>query len=228
MVIKRNPRTGKYYIAPSPPSFYKSKPKAPSRSGSSGSKTVPHDFVGPLQPGVTREPAPKVFAGPVRPGTDVETFRRTGRSGPSAPSRTSKPSAPTLIGPVRPKASPSTYTPLSTPKTGAGKFTKAVDVGGGKMQDFVFDFSNGRITNRTPVGRSFVQTKRFKESQERERVARLKLQKRPAPRKKTVLGFSLEKIKKGADITTGGYFTERKLDKKEDVINQDVEKFNKQ
>ena len=38
MVIKRNPKTGKYYIAPSPPSFYKSKPSAPTSSKkSSGS-----------------------------------------------------------------------------------------------------------------------------------------------------------------------------------------------
>ena len=42
--------------------------------------TYPHNFIGPLRPGDTRAPAPKVFQGPVRPGTDEEYFRRTGRT----------------------------------------------------------------------------------------------------------------------------------------------------
>jgi len=49
-------------------------------SSDSGGKTVPHDFVGPLQPGTTRKPAPATYSGPVPLGADVETFRKTGRS----------------------------------------------------------------------------------------------------------------------------------------------------
>jgi len=33
MVILKNPKTGKYYIAPSPPSFYQSKPPSNTSSG---------------------------------------------------------------------------------------------------------------------------------------------------------------------------------------------------
>ncbi len=84
MVIRKD-KGGKYYIAPSPPSFYKS-PKRPSTGSGGGSggsssrtpSTVPHDFIGPLAPGQTREPAP--ISGPVRPGVDIGTFRKTGRS----------------------------------------------------------------------------------------------------------------------------------------------------
>jgi len=88
MAIKYNKETGKYYIAPSPPSFYESKKPGSSSGGgfssssggsSSTPTTVPYDFVGPLQPGVTREPAPVVYQGPVQQGTDPDVFRDTGR-----------------------------------------------------------------------------------------------------------------------------------------------------
>ena len=53
-----------------------------SNGGSSGggSKTVPYDFIGPLQPDTIREDEPVVYQGPVQPGADVGTFRKTGET----------------------------------------------------------------------------------------------------------------------------------------------------
>jgi len=126
MVIRKNPKTGKYYIAPSPPSFYKSKPKPSDDSSggsSSGGRTVPSDFVGPLQPGTTRE-APKTvpsdFVGPLRPGTIREPApikkpsRGGGRTVPydfvgpiqqgttRAPAPTPQPGDYNFVGPLQP------------------------------------------------------------------------------------------------------------------------------
>lgn len=59
-------------------------------------KTVPHDFIGPIRPGTIREPAK--FVGPVQPRTDVEKFRRTGRTGRSGGGGSS---SRTVAGPTR-------------------------------------------------------------------------------------------------------------------------------
>ena len=116
-------------------------------------------------------------------------------------------------------------TPLNTPKTGTGTFTKAVDVGGGKMQDILFSYSNGRITGRKLLGQSFPQTQKFKEAQAKEKEARKIIQQSIVPIP------SVEQVKKGTmeilDITSGGYFSERKLDKKEEQLYKDIEAFNK-
>lgn len=116
-------------------------------------------------------------------------------------------------------------TPLNTPKTGTGTFTKAVDVGGGKMQDVLFSYSNGRITGRKLLGQSFPQTQKFKEAQAKEKEARKILQQSIVPIP------SVEQVKKGTmeilDIASGGYFSERKLDKKEEQLYEDIEAFNK-
>lgn len=47
--------------------------------------------------------------------------------------------------------------------SGSGKFTRAIDVGRGKMQDAVFTFSKGKITNKRFLGEPVRQSKRFKE-----------------------------------------------------------------
>lgn len=52
--------------------------------------------------------------------------------------------------------------PVSIP-SGSGKFTSAVNVGNGKMQDIVFTFSQGNITDRRPLGVPVPQSRRFKE-----------------------------------------------------------------
>lgn len=72
-----------------------------SRGSSGTQRTVPHDFVGPLRPGTIRLPAP--IQGPTRPDTDVEKFRRTGRSSRSSGGRGSKRTVSVdFIGPLRP------------------------------------------------------------------------------------------------------------------------------
>ncbi len=55
---------------------------------------------------------------------------------------------------------------ISVP-SGSGKFTRAVDVGRGKMQDVVFTFSNGTITNKRKLGKPVPQSRRFKEKRRR-------------------------------------------------------------
>ena len=92
--VKRMRAAGRAYIAK------KSKSRS-SSGGSSSNKTVPHDFIGPLRPGTTREEAPKVFSGPVRPGTDVKEFRKTGRS-VSRSGTTREEAQEVFSGPVRP------------------------------------------------------------------------------------------------------------------------------
>ncbi len=52
---------------------------------------------------------------------------------------------------------------VQTIRSGSGKFTRAIDVGGGKMQDVVFTFSQGKITNRKFLGKPVPQSRRFKE-----------------------------------------------------------------
>ena len=57
--------------------------------------------------------------------------------------------------------------------TGSGSFTRAVDVGNGLMQDFIFKYSNGKIISVTPIGKKFPQTKRFKEAQKKLKLKKL-------------------------------------------------------
>ncbi len=45
--------------------------------------------------------------------------------------------------------------------SGSGKFTRAVNVGGNKMQDAVFTFSKGKITNTRFLGEPVRQSRRF-------------------------------------------------------------------
>ena len=52
---------------------------------------------------------------------------------------------------------------VTAPSFGAGTFTKAVDVGGGRMQDAFFRYSGGVITETKLIGKSFKQTQRFKD-----------------------------------------------------------------
>jgi len=77
MVIKKG-ADGKYYVAPSPKSFYQSKQPTPQTT-----------YSGPIQPGTsektfrdTGKTTPS-YSGPVQPGTDRKTFRDTGKSTPS-------------------------------------------------------------------------------------------------------------------------------------------------
>ena len=108
MAIVKDKKTGKYKYVKSPPSYYKAPKSSSDSSGSRSSKTVPYDFVGPLQPGTTREAAPVVYSGPVQPGTDTETFRRTGSSSRSSStsdssgSRSSKTVPYDFVGPLQP------------------------------------------------------------------------------------------------------------------------------
>lgn len=47
--------------------------------------------------------------------------------------------------------------------SGSGTVTRAIDVGGNKMQDFVLRFISGRVISATPLGDPLPQTKRFKD-----------------------------------------------------------------
>jgi hypothetical protein len=63
MAIKKDPSTGKYYIAPSPPSFYKSKPSPPSSGGGGGGTRLTREEISRAEgthkdsPTTTRSPA---------------------------------------------------------------------------------------------------------------------------------------------------------------------------
>ncbi len=115
---------------------------------------------------------------------------------------------------------------------GRGTFTKAVDIGGGRMQDHVFRFSDGKITNISAIGESFPQSRRFKEvaaingkvtREEKVRGRLLPLSIIPLP--------SIKQAKAGAfraiDFISGGLLTERNLNKRGEQINENIEKFNR-
>lgn len=55
---------------------------------------------------------------------------------------------------------------LIVPK-GSGTITRAIDVGGKKMQDFILRFLNGKVISATPLGKPIPQTKKFKEKVDR-------------------------------------------------------------
>ena len=88
-------------------------------------------------------------------------------SKPTAPSRRLTPKTSPLATPGRPTPL-SKITPLNTPRVGTGAFTRAVDVGGGKMQDVFFRYRNGRIIERKRVGGRFPQTEKFKAREKKE------------------------------------------------------------
>lgn len=77
MVIKKSPKTGKYYIAPSPPSFYKSKPAPSKRSGGGGSSSgkTESQLIAEMRAGgkAYLKKHPGAFGGGISPVTGVRT-----------------------------------------------------------------------------------------------------------------------------------------------------------
>ena len=253
MVIKRSP-SGKYYIAPSPPSFYKSptKPSAPSpTSGSGGTSGKTEKQL--IEEGRARgkaylEAHPEAFGGGIDPKTGIRYVGGKRVSVAGAGEVPGVKGVPTLqkaraisgikqtaiqIQRARQKISPlslrptplSKLTPLNTPRTGRGTFTRAVDVGGGKMQDVIFRYANGRIIKRTPIGKKFKQTKKFKEREKKEKAKIVTFG--IGDIKKVTGKVVLDKIIEGADIISGGAITESRINKREDKVNKEITTFNK-
>ncbi len=152
-------------------------------------------------------PPKKVF-GPVRPAVVPK---------PSVISRK-------VFGPVRPavvpKPSPISQKAIRSIEapSGVGKFTKAMDVGRGKMQDVLFSYSRGKITGQKLIGKPIPKSKRFKEAQKI-----LPLSIIPIPTIKQIKSGTIRAV----DFVTGGALTERNLNKRGDNINDEIEKFNK-
>ncbi len=174
---------------------------------------------------------PGAFGGGIEPSTGIR--RVDGR-------RVSVTTPEEELAGIEPIRKPTTITPITKPTAPArraisrraiqgirapsgvgrkGTFTRAIDVGGGKMQDVLFSYSGGRITEKKLLGKPLPQSGRFKEKQ------RALLQQTIVPLP------SIKQVKKGRkeflDIVSGGYFTERAIDKKQKIVNQDVESFNK-
>jgi hypothetical protein len=77
----------------------------------------------------------------------------------------------TFVGPLQPGTirtprkiyNPQEYRLTQEDIKGTGKITKAIDVGGGKMQDFVISYSKGNILSVTSTGPQVPQSQRFKD-----------------------------------------------------------------
>jgi hypothetical protein len=124
-----------------------------------------------------------------------------------------------------------------------GTLTRAMDIGGGEMQDFVVRYVDGKIVSSTPIGIPIKQTKRFKQRDkiqrevERQKKEALKELEKEKPIRGRILPLSTipiiprKKLKKGfisaIDFVSGGALTERNLNKRGEKINEDIENFNK-
>lgn len=78
---------------------------------------------------------------------------------------------------------------------GVGTFTKAVDVGGGMMQDFVIRYSKGEVTEATALGTPMPQSQRFKDRQKEIKEKELEKEKK-AIKEKTLFDKGKEFLKK--------------------------------
>ncbi len=76
-------------------------------------------------------------------------------------------SNPTVKRPIKKSIQPKRKVSKIPIPSGSGKFTRAVNVGGGNMQDAVFTFSNGTVTDTRFLGEPVRQSKRFKEKRMR-------------------------------------------------------------
>ena len=220
MVILKDPSTGKYYIAPSPPSFYKSYP----------SKETLKDY-GIVKKGgnVTFTKTPRQIAEATIGKTRIENARQEGLRALAKQKVTAK-------------------TKAQKQKLKRARLSKEERLSlFGREQLRMGAIARGRGFSRNEVekflkqrggsvsGLRSAKRKGFRLIRENVKIPivkekLIKISKNEKIIKKNLIPIKApftKGIETAVDIISGGYLTERSIDKKQIIINQDVENFNK-